>query len=128
MQCEVSMLTLASCAADRTLTAAMTWQRDEQSSTPIVLPCATHNVVLPAAAHTQNRIAEFHTELEVVPQQVLASNEVAQVSCGVCWMHTAGVLGSASREDSHDSLLLLLLLHLTVHRNCRGYIARCTLL
>lgn len=27
----------------------------------------------------QNRIAEFHTELEVVPQQVLASNEVAQV-------------------------------------------------
>ena len=27
----------------------------------------------------QNRIAEFHTELEVVPAQVLASTEVAQV-------------------------------------------------
>jgi hypothetical protein len=27
----------------------------------------------------QNRIAEFHTELEVVPQQVLASPEVGQV-------------------------------------------------
>lgn len=65
--------------------------------------------MLPAAAHKQNRIAEFHTELEVVPQQVLASNEVAQVSCGVCWMQTAGVLGSVSREDSHHALLLLLL-------------------